>query len=85
MAGPIYRPIHETSTEAEAHAIKGYLKDNGVKAVIRSQRPDFHGGNTPGSSIPSRHLAPQMIHVEKHEMQKARALVSAYMRHNRKV
>ncbi len=84
MARKIFRPIHQAPTEIDAHAIKGFLEQNGLTAVVRAQRHDFKGGNVSGETLPPRHLMPQDIFVPKEDMHKAQDLVAAYQRYHKK-
>lgn len=77
---PQFLRVHEAPTEAEAHKLKGYLEQNGLRVVVRARRPDFKAGSVSGEDIAPRHLEPHGLHVPKDQKRQAEALIADYYR-----
>jgi len=75
---PRFLRVHEAPTEAEAHKLKGYLEQNGLRVVVRALRPDFKAGSVSGEDVAPRHLAPHAVHVPKEQRKQAEALIAKY-------
>lgn len=77
--------MHQTPNEIDAHALKGFLEENGIEAVIRAPRARMDNPTKETEKgIVSRHSGGQNIFVRKEEKHRAEALVYHYLKQHEK-